>query len=274
MPLPLCLRGAGVELGSAVSHCRCRLAVVFYGLLKHGQRVFGRGVPKDTVPGDKTWCVVLTAQEPPAIVEQFVICVPHKILAGALKAYPFAPPALLRMLWCKALISLYLVYLVVWDIHSGTVPDDSVQAYGAEVVLRPGSRHDRMPPVSRNTVIQPFPWGQDKGSCPDPRICVWPRVFWPSVGRYSRSLQYYGLTVLFLQYDPFYLGFLWPFHHPYSSTSHMLPHLGITWLDRTLYFRQVRDWCGLSVFLPCWTGGGERFFVQDKNNFESTNKSS
>ena len=40
-PLLLYLRGVGVELGSAASYWGCMFAVVFYGLLKYGQRVFG-----------------------------------------------------------------------------------------------------------------------------------------------------------------------------------------------------------------------------------------
>ena len=46
------------------------------------------------------------------------------------------------------------MYLVVGDIHFGTVPDDSVQAYGVEAVLRPGSQHGRMLSASWNTVLR------------------------------------------------------------------------------------------------------------------------
>ena len=54
-PLLLYLRGVGVELGSAASYWGCMFAVVFYGLLKYGQRVFGSSsvCPKTPYPVTK-----------------------------------------------------------------------------------------------------------------------------------------------------------------------------------------------------------------------------
>ena len=97
------------------------------------------------------------------------------------------------------------------------------------LVAASGSQHYKMLPVSGKTVLRPS-YG---GRIYDPaRICVSisdPELFYPTrEDIHGLCNTGSGLTLLFLQYDPFYLGFIQLSHHPYSSTSYMPLQLDIT----------------------------------------------
>ena len=99
---------------------------------------------KHAVPGDKTGGIITVAQEPPAVVKQLVVRMPHGVGVRALKANPLAHPALLWILKCEIFIPQHLVYDVAWNIYSGACLHGPVQTHGTQMIPRSGSKHCRV----------------------------------------------------------------------------------------------------------------------------------
>ena len=136
-----------------ISPCS-RLAVVFYGLVEYGQGVFSRGMLKYAISSNKTGCVILVAQEPPTVLKQLVVRMPHGVGVRALKANPLAPPALFLILGCEILVSQHLVYGTAWNIYSNSYLYYPTQAYDTQMIPCSGCKHCMVFPASWKIIFR------------------------------------------------------------------------------------------------------------------------
>ena len=105
-----------------------------------------RNTPRDTFQiGDK----------PPSVIQLLVVCVPHRVGVGALKADPLAPLALLRLPYRQAVVPHYAVYGIVRDMYSLFLLDQSLRADGPLAVPAVCREDRRVFPATRKTILGP-----------------------------------------------------------------------------------------------------------------------
>ena len=122
-------------------------AVIPDGSVNYRKDGRGSWVLERAVPGDEPRRVVLTAQEPSAIVQLASVHVSQRIGMFVLVPLPFSPPVLLWVSFGHVHTQQYVMHHIAWDIDYGLGPYEPLLHHQLPWFGRLGAQYHRMLPA-------------------------------------------------------------------------------------------------------------------------------